>query len=133
MDESNITQNRRSRRSPVLLGATIEIDSAQVSVKLRNLSESGALIEGDRLPREGAKVRFRRGNLEVNSRVVWVDGKFAGLNFETPLNRDDLLRYIPRGKAKAQCQTDFRRPGLSSRPLSADERLMMKAWVATAN
>jgi hypothetical protein len=133
VDESNITQNRRSRRSPVLLGATIEIDSSQVSVKLRNLSENGALIEGDRLPAEGAETRFRRGNLEVNSRVVWVEGKFAGLNFETLLNREDLLRHVPRGKAKAQCQADFRRPGLSSRPLSADERLMMQIWAATPN
>ena len=39
MDESSMTGNRRGRRSPVLLSATIEVDGAPVTVKLRNLSE----------------------------------------------------------------------------------------------
>jgi hypothetical protein len=134
VDESSITQNRSSRRSPVLLGATVEIDGSQVPVKLRNLSETGALIEGDRLPPEGDEICFRRGNLQLKSCVVWVEGKFAGLRFATPLKREDLLRYIPQATAKArvQSQADFRRPGLTCRPLSAYERGMLQTWLATS-
>ena len=67
MDESSVTQNRRSRRSPVLLAATVEIDGAPVAVKLRNLSEQGALIEADRMPSEGAETYFERNELRLKS------------------------------------------------------------------
>src|SRR6478672_5459663 len=102
MDESSSAQNRRSRRSPVLLAASIEVDGAFVAVKLRNLSEEGALIEGDRLPTEGAQTFFRRNELGLKGRVVWVHGKYAGVAFDTPLNREEALRQIPRPKPKAQ-------------------------------
>src|SRR6059058_3395967 len=111
MDESNVTQNRRSRRSPVLLTATIDIAGAPVVVKLRNLSKDGALIEGDRLPVEGTATFFQRNELGLTSRVVWVQGKFAGVAFDTPLEPEEVLRQIPRPKPKAQA--DFRRPGLT--------------------
>ena len=50
MDESGPKQNRRARRSHVLMAASIETNNVQVPVKLRNLSPEGALIEGDGLP-----------------------------------------------------------------------------------
>ena len=130
MDESSVTQNRRSRRSPVLLAATVEIDGAPVAVKLRNLSEQGASIEADRMPSEGAETYFERNELRLKSRIVWVHGKFAGVAFETPLKREEVLRHIPAPKQKPQ--NDFRRPGLSSRPLTSYERSMLSTWIATA-
>ena len=130
MDESSITQNRRTRRSPVLLAATIEIDGNPVAVKLRNLSEQGALIEGDRLPVEGSESYFKRNELRLKSRIVWVHGKYAGVAFETPLKREEVLRHIPTPRPKAQ--GDFRRPGLNSRPLTQYERTMLSKWIASA-
>ncbi|HEX6785062.1 MAG TPA: PilZ domain-containing protein [Sphingomicrobium sp.] len=130
MDESSITQNRRTRRSPVLLAATIEIDGNPVAVKLRNLSEQGALIEGDRLPIEGSESYFKRNELRLKSRIVWVHGKYAGVAFETPLKREEVLRHIPTPRPKAQ--GDFRRPGLNSRPLTQYERTMLSKWIASA-
>ncbi|HWJ38401.1 MAG TPA: PilZ domain-containing protein [Sphingomicrobium sp.] len=130
MDESSITQNRRSRRSPVLLTATIYVAAIPVTVKLRNLSEQGALIESDRLPPEGTETFFERKDMRLKSRIVWVQGKYAGVAFDTPLKREEVLRQIPAPKQKAQ--QDFRRPGLACRPLSAHERNMVESWLATA-
>jgi hypothetical protein len=130
MDESSVTQNRRSRRSPVLLAATVEIDGVPIAVKLRNLSEQGALIEGDRLPDEGADTYFQRNDMRLKSRIVWVHGKFAGVAFDTPLNREEVLRHIPSPKPKAQ--HEFRRPGLNCRPLTPYERSMLSSWIASA-
>ena len=130
MDESSITQNRRSRRSPVLLTATIYVAAIPVTVKLRNLSEQGALIESDRLPPEGTETFFERKDMRLKSRIVWVQGKYAGVAFDTPLKREEVLRQIPAPKQKAQ--QDFRRPGLACRPLSAHERYMVESWLATA-
>lgn len=130
MDESSATQNRKSRRSPVLLAASIEVCGAPVAVKLRNLSEEGALIEGERLPAEGSATCFQRNELRVSGRVVWVQGKYAGVAFDTPLNRDEVLRHIPAPKAKPQAE--FRRPGFTCRPLSTYDRRMLSAWLASS-
>jgi hypothetical protein len=130
MDQSTNAQNRKSRRSPVLLAATIEVDGVPVTVKLRNLSEKGALIEGERLPSEDVETYFQRNDMRLKSRVVWVQGKFAGVAFDTPLNREEVLRHIPAPKPRTDF--GFRRPGLSSRPLTPYERSMIATWIATA-
>lgn len=130
MDESSMMKNRRSRRSPVLLAATVEVAGQPVAVKLRNLSEEGALIEADRLPLEGSSTWFERNDLRLKSRIVWVQGRFAGVAFDERLNRDDVLRNVPKPKPKAQI--DFRRPGLACRPLSSYERRMLESWMTAS-
>jgi hypothetical protein len=127
MDESSMMKNRRSRRSPVLLAATIEIAGRAMPVKLRNLSEEGALIEGDRLPPEDTATTFRRNDLKLKSRVVWVQGRYAGVAFDRPLKPEEVLRNIPKPRPKAQ--VDFKRPGFACRPLSAYERSMLETWL----
>jgi hypothetical protein len=128
MDESSMIKNRRSRRSPVLLTATLEVAGQPVPVKLRNLSEEGALVEGDRLPLEGSTTFFERNELRLRGRVVWVQGRYAGVGFEESLKPEQVLRNIPSPKPKPQ--SEFRRPGLACRPLSAYERRMLEHWLA---
>ena len=130
MDESGMMQNRASRRSPVLLAASVEIGGTPVPVKLRNLSQQGALIEGERLPEEGSTTFFERNDLRLKSRVVWVHGRYAGVAFGRPLNPEEVLRNVPQPKPKAQ--QEFRRPGLSCRPLSAYERRMLETWMTAS-
>lgn len=121
---------RRSRRSPVLLAATVEVAGAQVPVKLRNLSEQGALIEGERLPLEGSSTVFARNELSLRSRVVWVQGRYAGVAFDEALNPEQVLRNVP--KPKPRTKVDFKRPGLACRPLSAYERRMLESWLTSS-
>ena len=124
-------KNRRSRRSPVLLAATIDVGGKPVGVKLRNLSEEGALIEGERLPLEGSSTYFKRNDLRLKGRVVWVQGRFAGVAFDQPLKAEDVLRNIPSPKRPQQLN-DFRRPGLACRPLSDYERRMLERWMTAS-
>lgn len=123
-------QNRRSRRAPVLLAATIEVAGVPVSVKLRNLSEEGALIEGDRLPLEGTTTFFKRKELRLKSRIIWVHGRFAGVAFARPLKPEEVLRHVPKPRPKAQLE--FRRPGLACRPLTDHERRMLERWMTSS-
>jgi len=125
-------KNRRSRRSPVLLAAAVEVAGAQVAVKLRNLSEEGALIEGETLPPEGTRTVFGRNELSVPGRVVWVQGRYAGIAFDEQLNPDEVLRHVPAPKPKTQQPGDFRRPGLACRPLSSYERRMLERWMTAS-
>ena len=130
MDQSSFSQNRRSRRAPVFLAASVEVAGTPEPVKLRNLSEEGALIEGDRLPLEGTTTFFQRNELRLKSRVVWVQGRFAGVAFARPLKAEEVLRNVP--KPRQQIQADFRRPGLACRPLTPEERQMVEKWMVSS-
>ena len=130
MDESSMSQNRRSRRSPVFLAATIEVAGTPQAVKLRNLSEEGVLVQGERLPLEGTTTFFQRNDLRVKSRIVWVHGEFAGVAFARPLKSEEVLRNVPQPRARVNA--DFRRPGLACRPLTADERKMVEKWMVSS-
>jgi hypothetical protein len=130
MDQSSTIQNRRSKRSPLLLSAQIEVNAAPASVVVRNLSSEGALIEGANLPTEGALTSFRRNELTVSGRIVWVQGRFAGIAFDRELEREELLRQVPKPRQKFDAQ--FRRPGLACQPLSDADRKMLELWATQA-
>jgi hypothetical protein len=126
MDESGITQNRRSSRSPVLLSAKVDVGGREVPVILRNLSSKGALIESAELPAEGAITSFHRNELRVTGRVAWVEGRYAGLTFDRELDRAELLRQVPSPRQRFERQ--FRRPGFTCGSLTEAERQMIGMW-----
>ena len=130
MDESSPVQNRRQRRSNVLMTALLETSGQVFEVKLRNLSADGALVEGETLPVEGADVRFRRNELVVSGKVVWVRGRHAGLSFNEKLTPEALLRHVPTPRPRVI--PDFRRPGFQTRRLSSDEQTLPAHWATPA-
>src|SRR5690349_6923552 len=109
MDQSSNTQNRKVRRSNVLMAASLELSGTSLPVKLRNLSAEGALVEGDKLPVEGASIVFRKGDLSVPGRLAWAKTRHAGISFERKLDPDQLLRHVPAPRPRIK--PDFRRPG----------------------
>jgi hypothetical protein len=106
MDESSASQNRRSRRSNVLMSATVEFDGSLVKTKLRNLSKEGALVEGDGLPAIGQPVKFRKGE---------------------PLDPDSVLRHVPAPRPKMAAE--HRRPRLRGQELTPGERKIAEDWI----
>lgn len=126
MDESGTSQNRRSRRSSMLMAASIESAGTATEVRLRNLSSDGALVEADHLPIEGSSVLFRKNELRVSGYVAWVSGKRAGIAFIEELDPETVLRHIP--SPRPQAKVEFRRPGLGKRQLSVEERELAQRW-----
>jgi PilZ domain len=129
MDQSGTMQNRRSRRAPVLLTASIDVLGAPAPVKLRNLSSTGARIEGSCLPPPGETTYFTRRELHLRCEVKWVEGRYAGIRFARALAPEEVLRYIP--PPRERFQPEFRRPGLACKPLTSDERKMIEAWICS--
>lgn len=125
-----MTQNRRSRRSNVLMAASIEVAGCSIGVRMRNLSAEGALIEGDELPVEGTIVTFRKNELKVPGHVAWVKGKRAGIGFDSNLDPETVLRHVPQPRPRARL--NYKRPGLAPRELSPDERRFAENWVVTS-
>lgn len=134
MDESRPVQNRRFRRSNVLLKATVEIPGESLPVVLRNLSQEGALVKGEGLPQEGTRVLFHRQGLSVPSRVAWTHCNHAGLDFDFPLFPRELLRHVPAPDRKPPPPAALTkgRPGFGSKPLTAAERQLIEQWATEA-
>ena len=127
MDESEITQNRRTRRSHFLMAASIEADGVTVAVKLRNLSPEGALVEGDQLPAVGSSVIFRKKELNLPGHIAWVTAGRAGIAFDAKLDPDAVLRHVPRSRPLAKL--DFRRPRIKASAMSPGERQIAQDWI----
>jgi len=126
MDQSSNTQNRKSRRSNVLMAASLELSGTSLPVKLRNLSADGALVEGDKLPVEGASILFRKGDLSVPGRIAWAKTRHAGISFERKLDPEQVLRHVPTPRPRVK--PDFRRPGLKS-AVREEERRFGEQWL----
>ena len=124
MDQSNNAQNRKSRRSNVLMSASLELSGTSLPVKLRNLSAEGALVEGEKLPVEAAAVLFRKGDLSIPGQVAWVKGSQAGITFAQKLNPEQLLRHVPVPRPRVA--PTFRRPGL--RTATDEDQGYGSAW-----
>ena len=127
MDESSITQNRRSRRSHLLMAATVEQYGVMTPVTLRNLSADGALIEGDIRPVAGAHIVFRKGELAVAGRVAWAEGRRAGIAFAMSLDPETVLRHVPEPANRPE-QIQKKRPGFRRGLSEAERRLGESVW-----
>ena len=127
MDESGNTQNRRSRRSHMLMTATLDFSGRAVKVTLRNLSSDGAQVEGVQLPIEGTDLLFRKGDLAVAGSIIWTKGNQAGIRFKQQLDPTTVLNHIPVPRPRQS--VEFRRPGLGSRALTEQERSLAETWI----
>ncbi len=127
MDESSQSQNRRSRRSNVLMAAFVECAGATVPVKLRNLSKDGALVEAGALPPVGTRVHFRKGELALSGHVAWEAGARAGIAFDNPLEPEAVLRHVPQPRPRQL--VDHRRPRLRGQELTPGERKVAEDWI----
>lgn len=82
--------------------ATMVAPAVSGPIKIRNMSRSGALIEGDALPGVGQPLRLQRGELIVSGRIVWRNAGKAGLRFEQDV---EVGRWLPTA-AGGQQQVD---------------------------
>ena len=76
------TPAARTSRTNLLLSAAIESSGVSAPVRIRNLSEHGALIEGAALPPVGSSLILRRLQLEMRATVIWSDKGRCGVRFE---------------------------------------------------
>ena len=76
---------RASRRTNLMLAATIEVGGRASAVRIRNLSDTGALIEGAVLLEKGEPLLVRRGELVISATVAWCGGGKCGVRFDRPI------------------------------------------------
>jgi hypothetical protein len=77
-------EGRVSPRTNLLLSATAEAGGIVIPVRIRNLSETGAMLEGNGLPDAGLPLVIRRGDLQISAVVAWAAGSRRGVRFDGP-------------------------------------------------
>lgn len=86
--------NLRSAPRTALFVAAVVVMSGQANpTRIRNLSPSGALIEGPVLPRLGETVTLVRAHLRMTGKAAWVHDGHCGLVFDQTV---DVAEWMAR-------------------------------------
>jgi hypothetical protein len=88
----SVTGRRIAARARVALPATIETVRGTERAVLRNISETGLMLEVAHLPAMGADAVVRSGSLDCFGVVVWARFRWCGVAFEEPIPIDEVLR-----------------------------------------
>lgn len=118
-------QHERLPRKNLLLGATIEAGALSAPVRIRNLSETGALIDGAALPEVGTKLVLRRLEIEIGATVMWRAVGRCGIRFAGNVSVDDWVTGKRRPSQlfeQSQAGVDARQAAVrSGATLAADD------------
>jgi hypothetical protein len=74
-------EQRRERRTHLIVMATLGWDAGSTPVRVRNMSARGALIDASVIPEPGNLVMLKRGRLQVAGQIAWAAPGQAGLAF----------------------------------------------------
>jgi hypothetical protein len=91
MNQPESADPRVDPRTNMFIGAVIREAGLSLPVKIRNMSVTGALVEGAVLPKEGAEVQLVRGSLAVHATVAWCARGRCGLRFSALASVRDWL------------------------------------------
>ena len=126
-DDMTMDGKRSVKRARVLLAAKLRTAAGEVDVRLRDLSQKGALIELTQPLLLGDEVVFTRGKTIVSARVAWAGGNRAGLEFHQEIDESEVLVHVAR-PASNTSQQRFRRPRVLSEDISEQERRLARVW-----
>lgn len=118
---------RASRRARVLLAAKLRTPEGEIDCRLRDLSQMGALLECKPQPPVGCEVVFLRGKIAIPARVAWSAGDRIGLEFEHPIDEQEMLVQLKSG-AGTDIPEFYKKIG---RTMTVEERRQVRAWSAT--
>lgn len=95
----------RSARRKTVFAGTLETLSRRTPVAVRNISCTGALVEGEALPEPGRDAMLKAAGLDLFCTIVWSAGERCGLQFDEPLNPAQVLelhRITPQAVRSAE-------------------------------
>ena len=96
----------RPPRKNVMLAASISAGAVQAPVRIRNLSELGAMIDGPALPNPGCTLTLSRMALTIRATVVWSRGGRCGLSLGGAIVVDDWIAGASSTPAGGQFRVD---------------------------
>ena len=94
---------RAEARTNLFVMAKLAAGGSVCTVKVRNISSGGALVEGAALPPPGTPCRLIRGDISLEAQIVWLQASRVGLQFH---GRAKVADGLPSGQ---NTQTDVDR------------------------
>jgi hypothetical protein len=114
-DRQGVTEqdNRAEGRANVFLAAALDTGEQLYPVRIRNLSQHGALVDGLVLPPAGSGIRLMRGHLSASGRIAWQLNGQAGVNLHDQIDVESWVRRVGHsGQQRVDAMVDaLRRPG----------------------
>jgi len=89
-------------RTNMFVMAALVTGTSRETVKVRNMSPGGALIEGQVLPHPDTQCLLHRGDISLEAVVVWIKPGKAGIKFR---HRADVGLWLPSGR-RTQSEVD---------------------------
>ena len=125
-------EERRSVRANVIRIATIEAEGVRTPVRLSNVSEHGALVIAKGLSAGENPVAFQCNGVTVESWVVWVHGKYAGVQFGSTVDPAAFARTASPPEIMITPDNrivNCRRPGFRGEQMTKAERRIVEEWL----
>jgi hypothetical protein len=115
-------EGRRHERTHLFLAASLHSKAGSCPVHVRNISASGALIEGLIVPNQGDTLILKRGSLEARAIIVWKAGRKAGISFASVIPVADWMARQPSGhQSRVDDMIQVVRSGSGNRPSGPGE------------
>ena len=111
-DDSGEAQRRAALRHPLIWSGEIHFDHESTRVRLRNISETGAMVDCAKGFAEGSEVLLDLGGAGQHFAIVtWSRGDQLGLRFERPFNIDCLARAEPEVAPQKWARPEYLKAG----------------------
>ena len=125
-EQPSVSDLRAESRTHLFVGAMLFAGTALTPIHIRNLSTTGALIEGLALPAVGAAVSIRRASLSIDGILAWRSKNQAGIAFKSNIF---VPAWLPRSSSSRQCAIDLmvfdskNGSGIATKPPQLDRAL----------
>jgi hypothetical protein len=114
----------RAQRKNLFLAAEIETEGVKLPVRIRNLSEGGAMVEGVALPGVGATLILRRLQIELAGSAIWRTAGRCGIKFGEPAFVEEWVagrRLVERTLGRGQARVDVIQAAIRGGAALADD------------
>jgi len=116
-------ENRGGRRHPLIWSGQLHHDFQSTPCRLRNISETGAMIESAAPLRVGAEPVLELGDsIQLSATVAWVVGDTAGLAFRKPFDLHQLASARPDVASARWQAPSYLQPGVPAADSPWDEQ-----------
>lgn len=112
---------RADPRKAMFVAAELCVGEASTPVKIRNMSNKGALVEATTLPPAGMAIRLVRGPLSARGAMSWSQGGRGGIALVDSVSVEDWIRgKLPAHQARVDALIEeIRRSGREPSSLRA--------------
>ena len=116
-------EQRGGRRHPLIWSGLIHHDFQSTPCRLRNISETGAMIECQAPLRAGAEPMLELGDsIQLGTTVAWTVGDTAGLRFSSPFDLGLLASARPEVASAHWDRPSYLQPGVPAADSPWDEQ-----------